>query len=287
MASVAQGPNTKIFAEDWAQRLQDQLDEPNKFKEICDVEFTDFYTLNRPYHVDGTVATLNPGTAYTLAGIAETNETLTVNQHGIRANFIDQAALLQFSYLKQMEMATRHAVTLNEDIETKVYADFANWTTFDGANIGGSAGSITVSATNIDDIITGIVREIREANGESLLERNGGFIVWRPADFELLQRFMMANGFNMADQTLRNGTVQGIRYMGIAHYSSNLLTAQHVMAGVKKIYSVGILRATYGQVKVNDSDPNLLSGLSVVSRVDFGVKAWNNTKTCLFNVLVV
>src|SRR3990167_7977658 len=100
MASATHGVNVKIFAEDWAVKLQEQLDEPNKFKEICDVQFSDFYTLNRPYHVDGTVATHNRRTAYTLTGITETNETLTISASKISAQFIDRADLAQVGYLK-------------------------------------------------------------------------------------------------------------------------------------------------------------------------------------------
>ena len=39
----------------------------------------------------------------------------------------------------------------------------SNVTLFDGDEIGGAAGSITVSPTNVDDIMRGLLREIEEA----------------------------------------------------------------------------------------------------------------------------
>ena len=74
--------------------------------------------------------------------------------------------------------------------------------------------------------------------------------------------------------------------MGFTHYTSNQLTAGHVIAGVKKLYHLGILRTTYGQIMVDEKDPNLQSGISVVSRVDFKGKVWTKVKPLLFNVTV-
>ena len=284
MASVIHGLNTKIFKEEWAVKLQEQLDANTTWKEVCNVIFTDFQTINKPYHVDATVQTLEPGTAYTNQGVTETNQALTINVHRVLAQHIDRMDLSAMTYLKQMEMAERQGVLLNEAIETYVLEQHGNWTNFDNASIGGSAGSITLSASNVDDVITGIVREIREAAGESLLQRNGGFIVWRPAHFEIVQRFAMANGFSVADNVLKNGIRQGFYYMGMEHYSSNFLSGGHVFAGVKKLNVVGILRGTYKDVQVNEQDPGLLSGVSVVSRVDFGVLTPNNFAAVLFDV---
>lgn len=96
---------------------------------------------------------------------------------------------------------------------------------------------------------------------------------------------MQANGFATADQALKGGAVQGINYMGLTHYSSNLLTANHVIAGVKKVYHIGILKDTYGQIVITQ-DPALTSGVGVISRVDYEVKVWVRTLPVLFDVNV-
>ena len=281
--------NTRIYKEEWATKLQEMLDEPTKWKDVCRVEYTNTKVFHNPYLTDPTVQSLSRGTPYTMQPITETDESVNVNQTRVAASFIDRADLAQSTLLKQMELAERQGVLLNEQVETAFYADHGNLTNFGSGDItGGSVAdttTITVSETNIDNIIRHIKRVIRVASGEGLLERNGGFIVWRPADMEILESFMQAYGFATADQALKGGAKQGMNYMGITHYTSNLLAANHVIAGVKKLYHIGILKDTYGQIVVNQ-DPALTSGISVVSRVDYGLKAWNNSKSVLFDMNV-
>ena len=276
--------NTLVYKEDWAIRLQEELDELVKWKDICRVEYTNSRVLNNPYLTDITVQTLTRGSPYVFQVTTETNETITINTGRVAPQVIDRADWAQSHYMRQMELAERQGVLLNEEIEKVVYDDYTNWTVFDGDEIGGAAGTITVSITNIDDIITGLDKEIREANGESLANRNGKFIVWRPAHFQILQQYAMQNGYMTADTTLKNGIRQGFEYMGFTHYTSNFLNGGHVAAGVKKVLHLGICKDTYGQIMVNEKDPGEISGISVVSRVDFAVKTWNKVSTVLFDV---
>lgn len=278
--------NVIVYKEDWAEKLQERLSEPTKFKELCKVEITNIRVLHNPYLTEATVQTGSRGTPYTMQVVSQTDENVTIDTFKILPQFVDRADLAQSGYVTQMDLADRQAVLLNESIEAAVYADYGSMTTFDNTELGGSAGNIPVSATNVDDIIRAVKRKIRVAGGETLLERNGGFIVWRPADLEILEGFMQANGFATADQALGGGAVQGMKYMGLTHYSSNLLTAGHVIAGVKGVYHLGILKDTYGQIMVDEKDPNLNSGISVVSRVDFKGKVWTKVLPVLFNVTV-
>lgn len=278
---------TLVFEEDWVTKLQERLSEPTIWKEICKVEYTDTKVLHNPYMTDAVVSTLSRGTAYTMHPIVETDENITIDSAAYMAQFIDRADLAQTSYVNQMEMASSQGVLLNEYIGTAVFADHANLTDFGSENLTGTSGStqITVSATNVDDIISSVWRTIRSANGESLANRNGVFIVWRPKDLQALQTFAMANGFTTADQALKNGVTQGWDYMNVTHYSSNLLAANHLIAGVKKVYHLGICKSTYGQIVITQ-DPGLVSGIGIVSRVDYKGKAWTKTKPVLFDVNV-
>lgn len=275
-----------VYKEDWAVKVQERLSEPTKWKDFMRVEISNTRTLHNPYRTDVTVSALTRYSAYTPAQIVQTDETVTIDASFIAPEIIDRADLAQSGYLSQMESADNQGILLNEKIESYVYSQYAQLTTFDNASLGGSAGNITVSATNIDNIITGISRQISVAKGDALYERYGGFIVWRPADFELLTQFMMANGFSTADNALKNGVAGGIDYLGFTHYKSNLLTAGHLVAGVKKLWHLGILKDTYGQIVVNELDPGNVSGISIVSRLDLKVKAWAKTVPVLFNVTV-
>lgn len=281
--------NVIIYQEEWETKAQERLSEMNKWKEICKVEYTDTKVLHNPYVTDPTVQTGTRGSAYTHQAVTLTDETVDITTFKILPQLIDRADLAQSTFVNQMEMAARQGVLLNEAIETGMLAEHAQWTNFDNASIGGAAGNITVSESNIDDIIRGVKREIREANGEDLMNRNGAFIVWRAADFEKLEAYVQAQGFSTADGALKDGTSQGFRYMGVEHYSSNKHAAGHLFGGVKKAFHLGICKSTYGQVIV-DNEPAIaagaVSGIAVIMRVDFKFKAWSTVVPVLFDILV-
>jgi hypothetical protein len=289
--------NTIIWQEEWAVKLQERLSEPTKWKEFMNVEYTNMRVLHNPYMDDASVQTGTRGTAYTMQDAVEHDSSITISTYKILPQVIDRADLAQSTFAKQMILADRQGILLNEAIETAVYADHAARTNFGdtgGGVLGLAATLFTVSATNIDDVIRGIKREINKAKGQALASRNGVFIVWRPADMEILESFMQANGFMSADRAL-NGTgavdsefstgAGGINYMGVTHYASNLLTANHVIAGVKKVYHLGIVKDTYGQVVVTQ-DPLNVSGVGVISRIDYGLKLWENVAPIVFDVNV-
>jgi hypothetical protein len=94
---------------------------------------------------------------------------------------------------------------------------------------------------------------------------------------------------------LKDGTMEGFHYMGVDHYVSNSHTANHVFAGVKGLMHLGILKGTYGQVVI-DQEPVLksgsaatigaMSGIGIVTRLDWEYKVWTNTKPLLFDLAV-
>lgn len=282
--------NTVLYPIDYVTKFQERLDYDTNWKQVCKVDISNKRVLTNPYM--STVPSMQShtrGTAYTHQTFALTTEAVTINQSQNLGLFIDRADLAQQTYVDMMDLAQLQGQLIDEALETDMLVNHAMWTDFDNASIGGSAGNITVSATNIDDIIRGIKREIREANGTSLMNRFGAFIIWRAADFEILEAYVQANGFQEADNALKNGTVEGFKYLGVSHYVSNLHAANHVFAGVKNLFHLGILQDTYGQV-IYDQEPATadgpLSGVGIVARIDWEFIAWNNTKTCLFDVAV-
>jgi len=288
--------NTIIYGEEWATKLQERLDHTTIWKEVCHVEYTDTRVLNNPYI--GTYPTVQTGTRgsqYTHQDVTETNETITINTYKVLPLFIDRADLAQSTFSKQMELADFQGQLLNETIETAMLASHAVWTNLGdlgGGQIGLGSTAITVSSSNIDDIIRGLKREIRSANGTNLMNQKGVFIIWRPSDFEILEAFIQANGFVTADTYLKAGTVSGLRYMGVDHYTSNDFTAGHVFAGVKDTFHLGICKSTYGQVvidqepAINSGTGGAASGIGVIARVDYAFKAWTKTVPVLFDINV-
>lgn len=287
--------NVIVYAEEWAVKLQERLSEMTKWKLVCNVEYTDSKVLHNPYMTDAVVQSGTRGSAYTFQDVVTTDEQISIDTFDILPQLIDRADAAQSTFVKQMQLADSQGVLLNEAIETAMMAAYTQLTTFgdDGTgHLGGAAGvnPITVSVTNVDDIIRAMKREVRKANGETMANQYGYFIIWRPEDFELLEAFVQANGFNTADGALKDGTSQGFRYMGVEHYSSNKYTAGHIIGGVKNLLHLGICQSTYGQVVITQ-DPatsgGAVSGIGIISRVDFKYKAWFKTKPVLFNILVV
>ncbi len=271
--------------------LQDRLDHPTTWKEMCKVTITDTRVISSSYmSTTPSVQTVTRGTGHDLQLFQETAETLTISTGRDLGLFVDWADLAQSPWTKPAELFDRIGALLNEYIEGAVLAQYASWTTFDNASIGGSAGNITVSASNIDDIIRGVKRQIRVGNGGTLMKQNGVGFVWRAADFEYLEAYVQAYGFATADKFLVEGTLEGLHYLGCDHYWSNDHTAGHVMAGVKKIQRLGILRGTYGKSFTIDfpasSENNFLSGQAFYSRVDIGHLTPTSQVGLLFNVTV-
>ena len=267
--------NTITYETTFDDVLQDRLDHPTTWKEMCDVMISDVRVFSTSYmSTTPSVQAVTRGTGHAMQTFVETAETLTISTGRDLGLFVDWADLAQSPWTKPAELFDRIGALLNEYIESAVLAQHASWTNFDNASLGGAAGNITVAASNIDDIIRGIKREIREANGQSLMNTNGVGFVWRAADFEILEAFTQSNGTMTADEYLKNGTVEGLHYLGCDHYWSNEHAAGHVFAGVKKIQKLGILRGTYGRAHTIDfpaGDSNsYLSGRSFYSRVDIG-----------------
>lgn len=277
---------------EYETKLQERLSAPTVWKEVCLVKYTNSGILRNPYLTDATTFTGTRGTGYTSVAIATTDDTVTINTYYGSAEHIDDADLAQKTFSDFMEIADNMGTVLNEKVETGMLAEHAQWTNFDNASIGGAAGNITVSLSNVKKIITSLKTAIRTAGGGDMLARNGGFIVWREADYELVETLASSEGFNTADTVLIDGISQvngGFKYMGMWHYSSSKHTAGHVFAGIKKAFMLGIVKATYGKMKtiINPVVSSAqISGVGLESRIDLKFMAWNKMVPVLFDVLV-
>lgn len=274
---------------EYEAKLQERLSAPQVWKEVCNVKYTNSGILRNPYLTDATVGTGTRGTGYTSTAIATTDDTVTINTYKYSAEHIDDADLAQKTFSDFMEIADRMGTILGEAVETAMLAEHAQWTNFDNASIGGAAGNITVSISNIKNIIAAMKTAIRTAGGGDLASRNGMFIVWREADFEKVELLASSEGFNTADDALKNGIKQGFKYLGVEHYSSSKHTSGHVFGGVKKAFMAGVVKSTYGKVKtiINPVVSGAqISGIGLESRVDFKFMAWTKMVPVLFDILV-
>lgn len=261
---------------------------------MCDVTVSNTRVISSSYmQTTPSAQSVTRGTGAVGNVYGETADTLTISTGKDLLMVVDLADLAQSPWTKPVDIFDRIGSILNETIEAGVLGQHAGWTNFGdlgGGAVGLGSNPITVSASNIDDIIRGIKREIRVANGNSQMNRNGVGVSWRPADFEFLEAFVQANGFMTADDALKNGTVEGLHYLNVDHYFSNDYTAGHVMAGVKKIQRLGILQGTYGRahtIEFPAADSNtFFSGVGYYSRVDFGHLTPTGLASIVFDVNV-
>lgn len=288
--SIAAGSYNK---QAWEAKLTERLNKPTTWRDVADVLMADLRVLNVSYmSTHFSTQTGTRGSAYSFSDFSLTNETLTLSECKLAPIYIDHADAAQTSYVAQMDLAVRQASLLSEDIETAMLDDHGNWT-----DVGISAGvitssntsQITVSSTNIDDIVRGVRRIAIVANGSEVMNRNGLFFVWRAVDQEALEAFAQANGFNLADTALKNGIPNGYFFLGAYHYVSNNHATGHVFAGVRKLFKIGILKSTFGK-RYESIDPSNadgpLSGTGLTARADFGTLTPTGFLTLLYDINV-
>lgn len=298
--------NTIIYQALWENKLARRLDKPQNWKDVCDVVYTDSQTYNFPListSNEPAVATLTNTAAgrstlsnvIPFVSVTQTNETLSIVTAEIDSVYVDYADQAQSNYAKMADMGTLLGKKINERAEAISLGNHTNWTDFGdtGAGVLGlAATAITVTANNIDDICRGIIEQIQTANGYDLYLENGGFMEWRPADWTFLVTYMQANGFQFADEALRDGGKGrlGKEALGLFHYVSTSHTANHLFGGVRKVQKFGILTQTYGKVYKAEmpasSTAGSLSGTQIHTRLDYGLLIPTNLKPTIFDINV-
>lgn len=288
--------NTVLYGQIYDDVLQDRLDLPRAYDSVCDVIYTNERAIISNYEsTQPSVQTVSRGTAFSIQDFVQSADTLTISTGRDLATYVDFADQAQSPWSDGAEQFNRIGARLKEFIESDVLGRHASWTDFGLVSIGGGGSAtdqITVSAANIDNIVRGVQREIREANGQFLWDERGAFVVWRAADFEYLEEFTQANGFMNADKALRDGQTQGLKYLGnMNHYWSTSHATNHLFAGVKKVEKRGILTKTFGRAHTIEfpagSSNNNLSGTAYYSRVDTGGMTPSGHSSILFDINVV
>lgn len=293
--------NTGTYEQIWATKLQDRLTGTAVWKEVCEVIYSDTQVLNLPYmSTEYTLQSGTRGTAYSHSDFALTNDTLTINAQDIVSVFQDRADLAQSNLAVAAEHGARMGDIVSERVEALFLAQHAGWTNFGdtgGGVLGLASTGITVSVSNIDNIIRAVKREVVKAKGSKLARKHGIAFIWRPSDMEKLEESMASQGMTFADAALKDGVQVGDgmgKYaFGAWHYESSDSTyaaGTHVFAGVRQIQQIGLLKSTFGKINFNPNAVNAdgpLSGVSWESRLDYGFNPKAGLTAILFDVNVV
>lgn len=298
--------STWKWQEDWDTKLATRLDAPQNWKDVNDVKYMQSQTLILPYistggepvvsesHFAAAVSRSVDTNVIPLRTVTMSTESLTIVTTDFDSVYIDFADEAQSRYANQMSMADLLSKKLGERIESITLANHTNWTNMgdDGTGAPGlSSTNFTVSDTNIDNLIRGIIEQIQTANGFDLYNERGGFVVWRPADWTKLVTFMQANGYSFADEALRDGGKgrMGKETMGLYHYVSTKHTSGHLMAGVRGVQLLGVQSSTFGktyEVVHPTGTTGNLSGSMIYWRLDYGLKVQTNLLPVIYDINV-
>src|SRR3990167_7990356 len=173
--------NTITYESLFEKRLQDRLDEPQNWKEICDVTMTSTGVISSSY-VSTTggwaaAAAITRGTAISQTDVAETAETLSITTGRHCSTYFDYADLAQSPWTTEEEIYSRAGARLGEYIENAVLARHGSWRDIGlvaGVWTDNNATAGAVSASNIDDLVRLARQIVRENNGlPALLDERG------------------------------------------------------------------------------------------------------------------
>lgn len=179
--------------------MQDRLDEPQNWKEICSVEMTNDQVISSSYiSTSGgwaADAALTRGTSFDPTDVSQTAESLTISTGRHVTTYFDFADLLQSPWTTEKEIYARAGARLGERIETAVLARHGSW-----RNIGLVSGVWTdnnttagaISASNVDDLARLMRQVVREQAGQELLGSNGIGAVLDPISFSFVEAFAQA-----------------------------------------------------------------------------------------------
>ena len=279
--------------------MQRRLDEPQNWREMCNVEMTNTGVISSSYISTtggwAAAAALTRGTSFNPTDVAQTAETLAISTGRHVTTYFDFADLLQSPWTTEEQIYSRACARLGEYIENAVLARYGSW-----RDIGLVAGTWTdnnstagaVSASNVDDLARLTRQIVREQNGQEFLQTNGIGIVLDPISFAFVEAFAQANGFESADAALKKGLAPQVHYLGVTWYVSNQNTDDHAMGGIRKIERLGILKGTFGKMHKFPgvgADPQsggggIQSGIAYHTRVDIGHLTPTAHKELVFDI---
>ena len=217
---------TAYNPEYWAKLSQSLLDKMLVGKEIAKFEdggiLSDGDTFNKPYRSRPYVANYTKGSAVEIQDVTTTNEALDVDQSKIVPVYVDDVDAKQNKYDIANEMIKDNVHLLGREIDYKILSQVTNATLdIDDGDIGGTSGSpISVTASNATNVFGTTQAELAAGN----VERNQPwYLVLDPNTINIVMQSFVANGFQTADASLRNGFIG--EYLGFKVYESNSLLA--------------------------------------------------------------
>jgi ElaB/YqjD/DUF883 family membrane-anchored ribosome-binding protein len=277
---------TGASTHDWKNQLQARLETRLIVWDIFEVDTSNTYVHHNPYQSTSTATnSVVSSPAYTVADFSITEDSLTVNKRAYVSEHVDNYDELFSRYDLAMERAKEHADRIKKTIDKdslQTVTTTSGIQLVDNATLGGAAGNITLSTSNIDEVFDAARIKLDEADVDTDGEL---FAVLRPKDISKLRLFASTAGFNTADETFKNGKVG--RYMGFDIYMSNNLYTNggsaYPLFGAKKSAFIALPESGIGFEAKSVSGK---FGKEIVSHKFHNSKVWNNNLPKLVKVQV-
>jgi len=191
--------------------------------------------VHRPYHSDPYVATYTKGTAVTIQDITTTDEYLTVDQSKVVPVYVDDDDIKQNKYNVAAELIDRSTHMLARDIDSTILALVTSAALdVDDGDIGGTSGNpISLSTSNAVNVFGTAHAELGQNNVE--MDRDW-YLVIDPKTANVIMQTFVANGFNTADLSLKNGFLGD--WLGFKVFLSNSLRSS-VSLGIATDFTDG------------------------------------------------
>lgn len=218
----------------WSRRVQRKFFKTDVYRDIASFEeqanLKKGVTVSRPSRSDTIVRTLGSDGSYLTQDLSDADETLTIDQEKYAAFYIKDLDRIQVNYDVMNTYADDQGKKLSNKIDSRVLREVLNVPSIqviDDGDLGGTAGNgISLSDTNVDDILTlaGVVMDENEIPDDQRF----GVIMPRFAQKTLLYLGNKATG--LGDETVMRGRLVDLFNFNL-HKSSNLTwTGELVMS---------------------------------------------------------
>jgi hypothetical protein len=199
----------------WTSVVQDFLNASLVATEICNTKCEAYLTsgsrVNFPYMSDVRVQSYTQGTDLTVDALTATQDYLDVDQSKVVVFAIDPVQEKQSLANYGIEMARQATFQLRNNIDQAVLASGVSAA---GSTVAGGTLTTSTLVSKMTDVYSTLARK-NAVDGEL-------FAVVDPETASLLSQTFIANGFNIADNTLRNGFA-GMAVGFSVYVSNNLL----------------------------------------------------------------
>ena len=205
---------TALNPEVWKPVIQDYLNNMLIARDICNTKCEALLQagdqVNFPKVSDVRVQSYTQGTNLTADALTATQSSLTVDQSKVAMFVLDPVQEKQSLANYGMELAYQSAFQLRNNIDQHVLN-----TAINGASSQIAGG--TLAAATLYTLMTDVKAQLSRNNATD----GQVFSVLDPERIALLEQSFVANGFNVADTTLKNGFVGSVN--GFRVYTSNNL----------------------------------------------------------------